>query len=156
MSRPGAVWTLVLLSLSLASPVATQERLEVRVSLGISCKDNNLKNRLSSFVARELRQLGDVVLLDERPGYRLAIAASTKGGYQTGYALSVVITQPLTQSIDVLFAGLAPEYREAVNILLEDQESFERHQLLVGRPRARCGSRSEPESARRARSGRAA
>ena len=66
-----------------------------RVRLEIS-GDENLKNRISDYVSRELHSLGDVVVTDNKYQWLIEIVAIevfTKGGSKVGVALSLAVLE---------------------------------------------------------------
>lgn len=56
--------------------------------------DSNIENRVDSYIKRELRSLGDIVIVEQNGDWELDIIvmeATTKGGYKSGIVVSVAI-----------------------------------------------------------------
>lgn len=71
-----------------------------RVSVGVSA-DENIKGKIESYIARELRSLGDVIVTNDNPNWAIdivALEAETRSGYKNGVNLSVVITKPFVNT----------------------------------------------------------
>ena len=84
---------------------------QVRVGIDVTA-EGDLQAELKGLVSRELRALGDVVVTDTEPEYRLEIVGmetSTATGQRTGYAMSAIVTAPY-------HASLAKEYLEFLDI----------------------------------------
>lgn len=62
------------------------------VKVSVTIQDSNARDQISSYLKRELRSFKDVDVVDNDPSYEVAIVGittKTRGGYGTGYALSV-------------------------------------------------------------------
>ena len=60
--------------------------------------DTDLKVQLSSFIGRELRTLGDVVIVESKPDYNLHVLSlqlTTVGGRKAGIAVHSQVTSPI-------------------------------------------------------------
>lgn len=126
---------LLLCFLSLPAHGADPATSRHRVALHVSCENDALRSQITSFLSRELRSLGDVDITDQDPSFKIlivAIAARLKGGYEVGYAFSVIITSPLGDWSWALSKELTPEGKMAISKILGEHESLEDHQLLVG------------------------
>lgn len=131
------VWVaLLLMSLSLgaraqdAVPART-----TRVLIDVGCDDVALKSRITSFISREMRSLGDIEITDVNPSYKIsvvAISVTLKSGYTAGHAVSTVISRPLGNWSWALSKELTPENRESISSIISDHESLEKHGLFVG------------------------
>src|SRR5215467_1700638 len=91
--------TLALIALCSASVNAQQNKWTSRVSVDVSAKDE-IKNEIISYAGRELRSLGDIVIVESKPNYRISIVAITthnQANQETGYALSVTATELNTE-----------------------------------------------------------
>ncbi len=89
--------TLALIALCFASVYAQQNKLTLRVVLDVSVKDE-IKNDVISYISRELRSLGDVVIVEGEsdPQYKILVIGgigSSKLKQNLGYAFSVVVTR---------------------------------------------------------------
>lgn len=65
---------------------------QFKVKLEVSCNDE-IKNEIYSYLSRELRSLGDVVLVDSNEYYTIQIVGmttKTKDGYNAGITLSTL------------------------------------------------------------------
>lgn len=88
-------------SLYLLIPQATftqesQPKFSCRISLDITA-DDKIKDEISSYISRELRSLGDVVITDADPALKVEIVALEvhSGNSSVGYALSVLVSSYL-------------------------------------------------------------
>jgi len=74
------------------------EAIKIRISV---IAPKNIKELISSYMTRELRQLGNVAIVDHNPDWHLAVTAvelKNNRGIRTGVALSLIISTPLTDS----------------------------------------------------------
>ena len=105
-----------------------------RVQVSVSASDS-IKGKIESYLSRELRSLGDIVVTDDNPRWLLSIVAlesESKGGYKTGVDLSVVILKPFNNQ---LLIDNAPEKsKEAISFLTSSLYSYSDHWLLMGAP----------------------
>jgi hypothetical protein len=63
-----------------------------RVAVALEIDDATVKDRAISVIDRELRALGDVVVVDEKPRYKIDIVGvqtQSQSGLPTGYAFAV-------------------------------------------------------------------
>jgi hypothetical protein len=109
-----------------------------RVQVIISSDDPIIKNVIESYVKRELRSLGGVIVTDNDPEYAIEIVAlhpeTVEKCYINSIALSVVIRAPLNLSmIQVLAAATSLEKKEQHSIvrLYEGKDTLIRHFLLM-------------------------
>src|SRR4030095_7485509 len=86
-----------------------------RISVVVSCRDESLKNEITSFVSRELHALRDVVVTDENPRYTIRVVAFENrdlAGRKTGVTLSVLTVEAINQdAIEGFVIGLLREAR---------------------------------------------
>lgn len=71
----------------------------IRVALDVTAESAN-SSEVKSFLSRELRKLGDVVIADGEVNHRISIVAiilKDKNGKQTGHVMSFVVTAPLRE-----------------------------------------------------------
>lgn len=83
-------FTLVITATSQEQP---DPRFRVQVSVSA---DENIKGLITSYINRELRGLRDVEIVYKNPKWLLQVVAletSTKGGYKSGVALSIVVLE---------------------------------------------------------------
>ena len=71
----------------------------LRVRVTVSTSDD-IGGQVSSFVNRELRSLGDVVVADTEPMFkgRIVVEEVSAGGREIGYAMSTVVTRRFSPS----------------------------------------------------------
>ncbi len=72
-----------------------------RVGVYVSANEN-IKGEIESYISRELRSLGDIIVTDSNPRWILNIVAMellTKGGYKSGVVLSVIILEPFDNGL---------------------------------------------------------
>jgi hypothetical protein len=75
-----------------------------RVSLEVSAKDE-IKPTIVSYVSRELRALGDILIVESEPEYLISIVAmqpKNKAGNSMGYVISTVVTSHMSLSLTQL------------------------------------------------------
>jgi len=103
-----------------------------RVSVSVSA-DENIKGLIESYIGRELRSLGDVVVTDEKPEWIINIVAlelENRAGTKTGLALSIVILEPFNR---ILVQGmLQRKYKEPALLLMKNLVEYNGHWLRVG------------------------
>lgn len=86
---------------------AQESKPNYRVSVNVSSKEE-IKSNVVSYVSRELRALGDILIVDSEPQYRISIIAmraESRAGNSMGYVISTVVTkhiqpQHLTQECE--------------------------------------------------------
>jgi len=105
-----------------------------RVQVAVSASDS-IKGKIESYLSRELRSLGDIVITDDNPRWILsvvALEAESKGGYKTGVVLSVVILEPFNNQFVV---NMVPEKtKELVSGMTSSLFSYSGHWLRMGAP----------------------
>lgn len=98
MRRDAILVGWVLLVAAAASPcLAHSAPFHFRIEVSVSAKSNDVRDRVSSYLDRELRSLGDVALVDDHPSYEIEVVAlkiKNRNGFSAGYALSTVVVQP--------------------------------------------------------------
>lgn len=108
---------------------------DFRVDVEVQCDDPGLRNRITSFVSSELRRLGDVEITDVNPSYRISIVAisvTLQSGYTAGHAVSVVVSNPLSNLEWALSKSLKQETRQWIAGYLSRNEMLDNHELFVG------------------------
>jgi len=131
------------------------EPFQARIKVSVSA-DDDMTNQIVSLVTRELRSLGDVLIVETKPDYILHVVAlktELKGGYPTGHAMSVVVGRlvspqfPSSQEsaassefMDKLKASTSrKQYEKFAWEAAERQALPLQHRLLVGADlRAQC------------------
>ena len=91
--RPWAFSLLGSLLVFAALPSAHADRITLRVKLDVTSKED--KDVITSYLARRLRSLPDVLLVSEDPLFTIHCAAvrdETQSGRHTGYCISTVLT----------------------------------------------------------------
>ena len=108
-----------------------------RVSVSVSANDN-IKGKIESYISRELRSLGDIIVTDDNPRWILRIVAlesTTKGGYKSGIDISVVILKPFNNDLIIsIISQVDEKSKEVVSLLTSNLYSFSDHSLRVGAP----------------------
>lgn len=70
-----------------------------RVALSVSSEDKTAKDEIVSYIARELRSIGDIVIADTGYDFKVSIVHMTvenMAKIQTGHVLSIVVTSHMT------------------------------------------------------------
>lgn len=123
--------------------VSAQQELpkfQARVKIDVSA-DENIKEEVQSYLARELRSLNDVIIVDENPEWELSIIAmelSTKEGYKKGIGFSIVILKPFNfnhrfvEILKTLFGESISDKVELIDSLTYHVYSYEGHWLQTG------------------------
>jgi hypothetical protein len=105
-----------------------------RVQVSVSANES-IKGKIESYLSRELRSLGDVVVTDDNPRWILSVVAlesESKSGYKTGVDLSVVILEPFNNQF---FVDMVPEKsKELASSMTSSLYSYSGHWLRVGAP----------------------
>lgn len=85
-----------LCSISALAQQQHQDKPTYRVAVIMEAKDE-IKNEITSYINRELRSLGDIVIVDEDsdPEYKISLVVLST---RAGYAGSVNVTAPFTKS----------------------------------------------------------
>lgn len=108
-----------------------------RVSVSVNANEN-IKGEIESYISRELRSLGDIIVTDNNPRWVLNIVAlevSTKGGYKSGVLLSIVILEPFDSSLLMDLVGdKNKQNKQLIYVMTLDLYSFSGHWLRVGAP----------------------
>ncbi len=102
-----------------------------RVRLDIS-GDENLKNRVLSFVSHGLSSLGDVVLTDNKYKWIIEIVAIevfTKGGSKVGVALSLAVLEVFDNTL--ILPYIPDVIQQFVSLYTPHFHKFIDHQLKV-------------------------
>lgn len=105
-----------------------------RVSVSVSANDD-IKGKIESYISRELRSLGDIVVTDDNPRWILSIVAlesTTKSGYKSGIEISVVILEPFDNSL--VISQVNEKSKEFVSTMTSGLHSFSGQWLRVGAP----------------------
>lgn len=79
--------------------VFPQRKINFQISLTVQSVDNELRNKVDSYISRELRSLGDVNITSSGEFYQLIILAQPqqlKNGEPIGFSLAVVINYQST------------------------------------------------------------
>ncbi len=118
---------------------AEQQNFSIRVQVSVKTKNETVKSKIVSYVSRELRSLGDVVVTDHGPHFRLRIVAvevAFVSGTPTGtIPLSTVLTMPLkiTGPLITLKELLKGQYFQLLLIdSLEGQDMHVAHWVHTG------------------------
>lgn len=80
----------------------TPPKYVAKVQLSVLCEDGSLKSQFTSFLSRELRSLGDVTMVEEKPDFVISVGVlkvQKVGEITTGFAASSLVTKPLAADI---------------------------------------------------------
>lgn len=121
-------FTLVITATSQEQP---DPRFRVQVSVSA---DENIKGLITSYINRELRGLRDVEIVYKNPRWLLQVVAleiTTKGGYKSGVALSIVVLEQFDNS---LLKALMHEtnQKDLVDLVTSNLYSVPDHWLRIG------------------------
>jgi hypothetical protein len=98
---------LPLIALNLFTLEANTEspRPVIRVFLDVSARDSNDKSMATSYLSRELRQIGDVQVTTENPAYVIEcqVIRNHAGGELVGYTLSYLVTSYMERIVTLNF-----------------------------------------------------
>lgn len=121
-------FTLVITATSQEQP---DPRFRVQVSVSA---DENIKGLITSYINRELRGLRDVEIVYKNPRWLLQVVAleiSTKGGYKSGVALSIVVLEQFDNSY--LKSLMRETYeKNLVDLVTSNLYSVPNHWLRIG------------------------
>lgn len=127
----------ILSSLCLAQNSAN--KFSCRIAVEVEAK-GQLQEQVSSYVNRELRGLGDVLLVEDKPTIRVKILAikntSADSGQHLGYTLSLVVTRLLDiESLKTIIAGqVKKDDFSLIENYLDERYTLIEHYLTVGGP----------------------
>jgi hypothetical protein len=116
---------LLLLASSTCISAQSPQPFQYRVKLRLEAKQTEpYFSVASSSLNRELRNLGDVAVVEEDPMYEIVVVpmkATNQGGWSTGYALAAtfLVRFNLTESKDVL-KHLTPKHFEVAGLTVMD------------------------------------
>jgi len=124
---------LTLIILRVACVGAELPKFSASVTISVSANEL-IEQEVTSYISRELRQLGDVMIVDE--GFRwqlgiVALEANLTDGKKSGFVLSAVIVEHFDNSIFDYVAG-EKEHVEETKAITEDLVSFPDHVVYVG------------------------
>lgn len=121
------------------SAQSEQQSFSIRVQVSVEAESETVTSKIVSYVNRELRSLGDVVVTDNEPRYRIGIVvlegAFVSGTRTGGIAFSTVFTIPLkrTGPWRTLREVLKGQHFELLLIeSLDDQELLVTHMVNIG------------------------
>ena len=120
-------FTLVITATSQEQP---DPRFRVQVSVSA---DENIKGLITSYINRELRGLRDVEIVYKNPRWLLQVVAleiSTKGGYKSGVALSIVVLEKFDNGL--LKALMHADQKDLVDLVTSNLYSVPDHGLRIG------------------------
>jgi hypothetical protein len=78
-------------------PKDSPPKFSATVQLSITCDDALLKSQITSYLSRELRSLGDITIVDERPDFMIAAIAMTltpENESDKGFVIAIRTTKP--------------------------------------------------------------
>ena len=113
------------------------EKFSARVQVIVDT-DGQLGDDIKSYLNRALRSLGDVIITDNKPDYRVKIVALEEqagDGTKLGYALSVLITMPLDplglKFATAIIVGSKNE-KDSLNLQKSIEKQVEGYELVLG------------------------
>lgn len=92
--------------------------------------DPNIKSLITSYITRELRSIGDIVVVDSKPDYKLIIVAiedHTTSGKKFGFSLAITILEYYRE--DIFRFMLKEKYKDSFRSIMADLCEFKN--LLV-------------------------
>lgn len=95
--------------------------------------DPNITSLITSYITRELRSIGDIVVVDSKPEYKLIIAAvetKTTGGEKLGFSLAIVILEYYPE--DIYSYMLKEEDKDSFRSIMADICFFKRLLVMSG------------------------
>ena len=123
----------VILTLLIIAPsVQAQDSNPFRVSVVVSA-DGSTKSRVESFISRELRSLGDVVVTNDNPEWTFSIVViepKLENGRRVGIVLSTVILRRFNNTMTVY--NTRDERKEFVSNITSNLYSLPDHLLNMG------------------------
>jgi hypothetical protein len=114
-------------------------------TVAVHVSADQVKGEVVSYLSRELRVIGDVVVTDIQPSLDLTVIVmetQSVGGTSTGYAMSVLITRPLypkplVRAIATMSKqSLATKDQQVLECLLSDYQTILNHWVQTGGRRA--------------------
>lgn len=120
------------------SAQAEQQSFSVRVQVVVQVDNESIKRKIVSYVSRELRSLGDVVVTDHEPRYIidiLALEGAFVSGKPTGtIALSTVLSEPLKETAQgkLLRQVLESKGWEWILVYVKDDNLYVTHWVQSG------------------------
>ncbi len=89
--------SILTLAVLVAFPVTAEEVVEpaFRIDYEVSVPDEDAKKRVGMYIRNELRSLGDVVITDENPDYKLYVMVlemASERGTRLAYVLGISVT----------------------------------------------------------------
>lgn len=105
-----------------------------RVALEVNATDSSLKDRVTSYINKELRALGDVDVSDTKPTYKITVIvlpSKLRAGQTIGYSLAYLVTQPIEGWADHV-SGIDTDARGHLAQILDNAVKIEDLQLQTG------------------------
>jgi len=95
--------------------------------------NENIKAEIESYISRELRSLGDIIVTDDEPRWILdilAIESKKTGDYTTGIVLSIVILEPYNNKF--LIEQVNPKYKADALLETMGLSEYTAHSVRTG------------------------
>lgn len=126
---------IAVVAFTLVITATSQEQPDPRFRVQVSVSANeNIKGLITSYINRELRGLRDVEIVYKNPRWLLQVVAleiSTKGGYKSGVALSIVVLEQFDNSY--LKSRMRETYeKNLVDLVTSNLYSVPNHWLRIG------------------------
>ena len=115
----------------------SEKKISFRVKVKITA-DYEIENSVKSYLKRELRDLGDIILTDQNPDWELsfiAIIGKTLSGYKSGIFMSMVALETYKPAaVDHLLTQwrINDKIKEDVKRLTIGLYSFSNHVVRIG------------------------
>lgn len=113
---------------------AQDAKFSCRISLDVSAKEQ-LRVEATSYLSRELRSLGDVIVTDSDPTFIVQIVAieTHAGERANGYAFSVVVLEPISPGIArMMTANMNPKDKDLWSGYLSRRSDVADHFIQTG------------------------
>jgi hypothetical protein len=107
-----------------AIPSYSQNKYSTKVKLDVVAPDK-IKDEVRSYLSRELRSLGDVTIIEDKPSWSISIIivpTDTVSGQHLGYAYATLVTQPLHTDYLDKYAKCDADSKEMLRGALETGE----------------------------------
>lgn len=124
--KPLLTIAIAIITLLPVHSIADSNPLKHRVEVQVQCDDENLKSTIESFVKGNLRQLGDVDIVEEKPDYIIDLIVVTTSLFDGGenihsIAYRAVDIYSLRGRYKQLFSPKSPTKELTFNIVMDAQ-----------------------------------
>jgi hypothetical protein len=117
--------------LTFQNAFSQESRFQFRVEIEVTA-DDSIKSEVSSYLNREIRSLGDVVITDNDPHLKISVLA-TENTVPKSYVISVVTSTPFSDMWKQKLAGDLSERTKSFWVkFMSDKESINQHFVQIG------------------------